>query len=79
MVLTCLSQQWVFIGVLQVVKKLTELDASGQLPGVIDDRGKFVYITKEEMDKIASFIKRRGRVNIDDIAKEWYVFSEQSV
>jgi DDRGK domain-containing protein 1 len=42
------------------------------LTGVIDDRGKFVHITAEEMDKIAKFITRRGRVSIGDITKEWY-------
>jgi len=57
----------------QVVERLQALDKNGKLPGVIDDRGKFVYITDDEMDKVSKFIMRRGRVTIDEIAKEWYV------
>jgi DDRGK domain-containing protein 1 len=56
----------------EVVDKLTAWDKEGKLTGVIDDRGKFVHITAEEMDKIAKFITRRGRVSIGDITKEWY-------
>jgi len=38
--------------------------------GVRDDRGKYIYITKEEMENVANFIKRRGRVHIEDIVRE---------
>jgi hypothetical protein len=27
---------------------------------VIDDRGKFIYITQQEMESVASFIKQRA-------------------
>uniref|UniRef100_A0A8C3S3B7 DDRGK domain containing 1 n=1 Tax=Chelydra serpentina TaxID=8475 RepID=A0A8C3S3B7_CHESE len=39
------------------------------LLGVIDDRGKFIYITPEEMTAVAQFIKQRGRVSIAELAQ----------
>jgi hypothetical protein len=46
------------------------LDKEGRLTGLIDDRGKFIHITVEEMEKVAKFITRKGRVSIEDIARE---------
>lgn len=37
--------------------------------GVIDDRGKFIYITPEEMAAVAQYIKQRGRVSIAELAQ----------
>lgn len=37
--------------------------------GVMDDRGKFIYISEEELNNIAKFIKQRGRVSIADLAE----------
>lgn len=41
-----------------------------RLSGVIDDRGKFIVITAEEMKDVVKFIRRRGRVNVTDLAAE---------
>lgn len=37
--------------------------------GVIDDRGKFIYISQSELDAVASFIKKRGRVSLTELAE----------
>lgn len=37
--------------------------------GVIDDRGKFIFITPEELDSVARFIRQRGRVSITELAQ----------
>lgn len=37
--------------------------------GVIDDRGKFISITPEELDSVAHFIRQRGRVSITELAQ----------
>lgn len=37
--------------------------------GVIDDRGKFIYITPEELAAVANFIRQRGRVSITELAQ----------
>ena len=41
----------------------------GLLTGVMDDRGKFIYISEEELLKVKKFIEQRGRVNIAELAK----------
>ncbi|KAA0195798.1 DDRGK domain-containing protein 1 [Fasciolopsis buskii] len=49
------------------VDKLKSLLASGQLTGLLDDRGKFVHITDEEYEAVAEFITRRGRVTLAEL------------
>lgn len=39
------------------------------LSGVIDDRGKFIYVSNEELLAVAKFINQRGRVSISDLAQ----------
>ncbi|KAJ4924187.1 hypothetical protein JOQ06_000427 [Pogonophryne albipinna] len=36
---------------------------------VIDDRGKFISITPDELDSVAQFMKKRGRVSITELAQ----------
>ncbi|NWW72599.1 DDRGK protein, partial [Climacteris rufus] len=51
------------------INRIQDLMADGTLTGVIDDRGKFIYITAEEMAAVAQFIKQRGRVSIAELAQ----------
>lgn len=51
------------------IDRLTDLQASGELTGVIDDRGKFIYISQKELEDVAKFIKQRGRVSISELAE----------
>lgn len=37
--------------------------------GVIDDRGKFIYISQSELNAVASFINKRGRVSLTELAE----------
>lgn len=43
-------------------------DLVGRLSGVMDDRGKYIYISPEEMQAVADYIKRQGRVSISHLA-----------
>uniref|UniRef100_A0A672L8B5 DDRGK domain-containing protein 1-like n=1 Tax=Sinocyclocheilus grahami TaxID=75366 RepID=A0A672L8B5_SINGR len=36
---------------------------------VIDDRGKFIFITPEELNAVAQFVKKRGRVSISELVQ----------
>merc|ERR1711988_903858 len=54
----------------ELVDVLRKLEDRDELSGVIDDRGKYVYISPSEMEEVAQFIKRRGRVSIEDIAAQ---------
>lgn len=43
---------------------------TGRLSGVMDDRGKYIYISREEMQAVADYIKRQGRVSISHLASK---------
>ncbi|XP_073697017.1 DDRGK domain-containing protein 1-like isoform X1 [Garra rufa] len=51
------------------IARLQDLIADGTLTGVIDDRGKFIFITPEELNAVAQFIKQRGRVSISELVQ----------
>ncbi|CAL1268558.1 unnamed protein product [Larinioides sclopetarius] len=53
----------------EAIDRVQELLAQELLVGVIDDRGKFIYITKEELESVAQFIRQRGRVSIAELVE----------
>ena len=57
-----------------VVQRLQDLLQQELLVGVIDDRGKFIYITNEELKSVAKFMRQRGRVSITDLAENSNMF-----
>lgn len=52
-----------------VVERIQRLQADGTLTGVIDDRGKFIYISEDELEAVAKFVRQRGRVSITELAE----------
>lgn len=52
-----------------VIDRIVELQKTGVLTGVIDDRGKFIYISQEELNSVATFIKQRGRVSVAELVE----------
>jgi len=52
-----------------VIDRIRDLQKDDILTGVIDDRGKFIYVSPEEMNAVAKFIKQRGRVSIAELAE----------
>lgn len=46
---------------------MQSLQDTGAITGVVDDRGKFIHISKEELNTVAKFIKQRGRVSITEL------------
>ncbi|KAH9492972.1 hypothetical protein Btru_024013 [Bulinus truncatus] len=56
------------LNVQDVIQRVQALQAEGRLTGVIDDRGKFIYITMEELEAVARYIRQNGRVSISDLA-----------
>merc|ERR1719271_1461861 len=49
------------------IDRLKELERSGRISGIFDDRGKFVFITVEEMASMAELLKNKGRINRADL------------
>lgn len=52
----------------EAIDRVTRLQEDGLLTGVIDDRGKFIYISQEELEAVAKYIRQQGRVSIFDLA-----------
>ena len=52
----------------EAIDRVTQLQEDSILTGVIDDRGKFIYISQEELEAVAKFIRQQGRVSIADLA-----------
>ncbi|XP_011644224.1 DDRGK domain-containing protein 1 [Pogonomyrmex barbatus] len=52
-----------------VIERIQQLQANGNLTGVIDDRGKFIYISEDELEAVARFVQQRGRVSITELAE----------
>ncbi|KAJ9523932.1 hypothetical protein QJQ45_022399 [Haematococcus lacustris] len=50
------------------IDRIHGLEASGRLTGVMDERGKYIYVSLEEMKAVADFMTQRGRVAIHDLA-----------
>lgn len=52
-----------------VINRINQVQEMGLLTGVMDDRGKFIYISQEELQMVKKFIEQRGRVHISELAK----------
>ncbi|CAH1975583.1 unnamed protein product [Acanthoscelides obtectus] len=51
------------------IDRIKDLQKDDILTGVIDDRGKFIYVCPEEMEAVAKFIRQRGRVSISELVE----------
>merc|ERR1712113_1004509 len=49
------------------IDRLQQLESLGRLSGIFDDRGKYIYITQDEMSGVAEWLKKRGRINRADL------------
>lgn len=47
-----------------VINRIKALEQTGALTGVMDDRGKYIWIGEDEMNKIVAFIEKKGRITI---------------
>ncbi|XP_018010785.1 DDRGK domain-containing protein 1 isoform X2 [Hyalella azteca] len=52
-----------------VINRVQDLQSQGTLTGVLDERGKFIYISMDELEGIAKFIRQRGRVTLSELAE----------
>ena len=53
-----------------IVMKLNQFEKEGRILGIIDDRGKYIYITDKEMALIEKMFVNRGRISKADLIKE---------
>jgi DDRGK domain-containing protein 1 len=52
------------------VTRIHDLEKSGYLTGILDDRGKYVYITNEEFLSFKKYLEARGRVTRLELCNE---------
>ena len=53
-----------------IVIMLNQYEREGRIMGIIDDRGKYIYITEKEMGLIEKMLMNRGRISKTDLIKE---------
>lgn len=54
----------------EVVQRIKDLEAQARLTGVIDDRGKYIYLTVKELDGILNLIRSQGKITRADLVTE---------
>ena len=54
----------------KIVELLNKYEQEGRITGIIDDRGKYIYITEKEMGLIEKMLTNRGRISKTDLIKE---------
>jgi DDRGK domain-containing protein 1 len=52
------------------IDRIVKLEKEGVLTGIMDDRGKFIYITNDEMDSVVDYINKKGRLTISELSEE---------
>lgn len=53
----------------EAINRIQSLLEEEKLMGVIDDRGKFIYISLDELKAVAKFVRQRGRVSKAELAE----------
>lgn len=47
----------------EAVARLKELESAKRICGIVDDRGKYIYLTEKELLNIEKFISNKGRIS----------------
>lgn len=55
----------------EALDKISELESEHLLNGVVDDRGKYICITEQEMDACKRFVNEKGRISRAELVMEW--------
>ena len=53
-----------------IVDRLKILENQGKIVGILDDRGKYIYITEKELNAIEKIFMTRGRISKVELIKE---------
>ena len=54
----------------KIVELLNKYEQEGRIMGIIDDRGKYIYLTEKEIGLIEKMLTNRGRISKADLIKE---------
>ena len=50
------------------IARVQALEEMGRLTGIMDDRGKFIYVSEEEFKAVAKHVVDKGRISISQLA-----------
>jgi len=53
-----------------VISRIKDLEKDNRLSGILDDRGKYIYISQEEFKKVAELLRSAGRISKIDLVRE---------
>ena len=53
-----------------LVERLKILESQGRIAGIVDDRGKYIYMTERELAAIEKIFMQRGRISKAELIKE---------
>jgi hypothetical protein len=56
------------------VRCIQELEAVRRITGVMDDRGKFIFVSPREMENVSAFIQSGGRTSISALVDKSSAF-----
>lgn len=54
-----------------VIERINSLIQNGTLNGVLDDKGKFIYISNSEIDNLISILNNKGRITRSEMVIEF--------
>lgn len=54
----------------ELIERLKSLEDNGRICGIIDDRGKYIYLTDKELASIEKIFMNRGRISKAELIKE---------
>lgn len=54
----------------ELIDRLRLLESQGRICGIIDDRGKYIYLTEKELAAIEKIFMNRGRISKAELIKE---------
>lgn len=56
--------------VTDAVDRIQQLLATGRLSGILDDRGKFIFVSVEEYEAAARLVRQAGRISIAELTEQ---------
>jgi len=54
----------------EVIDRIKALEITKEINGIIDERGKYIYITPKELESVKNYIVSKGRVARSDLIAE---------
>ena len=54
-----------------VIQRIRDIEASGIIQGILDDRGKYIYISKEEIEGLLNCVKHKGKLTKAEMINEF--------